>query len=104
MVATIKATGERVQLRRFKDGTFGTWKDNKIYTKDDLIFPSSNEKEFLRELRVLLEKYNASISWTCSECSDTLGIYDAHICANLNDKVDIEFHDEYIDCHNLNTR
>lgn len=104
MVATIKATGKRVQLRVFKDGTFGTWGDKKIYTEDDLIFPSTNKEEFLKELKALLEKYNACISWTCSEGSDTYGIYDAHIYANLNDKVDIEFDKQYIDCDTLGTR
>ena len=104
MVATIKETGKKVQLRKFKDGTFGTWGSNKIYTEDDLIFPSTNKKEFLKELKALLEKYNACISWTCSEGSDMYGIHDDHICANLNDKVDIEFDGRYIDCDNLYIR
>lgn len=103
MVATIKETGKKVHLRRFKDGTFGTWEDNKIYTEEDLIFPSTNKKEFLKDLKALLEKYNASITWTCSEGSDTYGIHDAHLCANLNDKEDIEFGEQYIDCNTLYT-
>lgn len=32
--------------------------------------------QFIRELAALLEKYHASISWACSPCSDTHGIYD----------------------------
>lgn len=33
-------------------------------------------KQFLIELKELLEKYNASINWTCGDGSDTYGIYD----------------------------
>jgi hypothetical protein len=35
-----------------------------------------NNPEFINELDVLLKKYNASIQWDCSQCSDTHGIYD----------------------------
>lgn len=33
-------------------------------------------QQFIEELDSLLTKYNASIDWGCSECSDTHGIYD----------------------------
>lgn len=45
--------------------------------------------EFRRELKALLEKYNVSIDFSCSDCSDTYGIYDAKMvaCFNLSDKM-----------------
>lgn len=36
-------------------------------------------KDFARELADLLDKYNVTIGWTCSSCSDTYGIYDDRI-------------------------
>ncbi len=44
------------------------------------------KKEFNNELKALLKKYNAEISWDCAPSSDTYGIYDSHI--------KIEFRDE----------
>ena len=45
--------------------------------------------EFRKELRALLEKYNASIDFSCSDCSDTHGIYDAKMvaCFTLSDRM-----------------
>lgn len=37
------------------------------------------KKEFNNELKALLKKYNAEISWDCGPSSDTYGIYDSHI-------------------------
>lgn len=45
-----------------------------------------NEKEFLKELKGLLKKYNASISFECADCSDTYGIYEAGMGINVNGK------------------
>lgn len=44
---------------------------------------------FRKELKVLLEKYNASIDFSCSDCSDTHGIYDAKMvaCFTLSDRM-----------------
>ena len=44
---------------------------------------------FRKELRALLEKYNASIDFSCSDCSDTHGIYDAKMvaCFTLSDRM-----------------
>ena len=44
---------------------------------------------FRKELRALLEKYNASIDFSCSDCSDTYGIYDAKMvaCFTLSDRM-----------------
>lgn len=35
----------------------------------------SINKEFKKELKALLEKYNATIGFTCADCSDTYGLY-----------------------------
>lgn len=45
--------------------------------------------EFRKELKALLEKYNASIDFSCSDGSDTHGIYDAKMvaCFNLSDRM-----------------
>lgn len=40
---------------------------------------NDNIIQFKNELRQLLEKYNASILFTCSESSDTHGLYNDHI-------------------------
>ena len=44
---------------------------------------------FRDELKALLEKYNASIDFSCSSCSDTHGIYDEKMvaCFTLSDRV-----------------
>lgn len=44
------------------------------------------KKEFNKELKSLLSKYNAEITWDCGPSSDTYGIFDDHI--------KIEFRDE----------
>ena len=47
---------------------------------------------FADELKALLEKYNASIDWTCGACSDLHGVYDMRMTVSTKDKVllDIE--------------
>ena len=37
------------------------------------------KKEFISKLKALLKEYNASIGFTCSDCSDTYCIYDEAI-------------------------
>lgn len=44
------------------------------------------DKQFLKELKELLEKYNACISWTCCDCSDTYGIYEQSMLIEVADK------------------
>lgn len=41
------------------------------------------EKDFKKELAELLEKYNAKIGFTCSECSDVFGLSDDHLIAEI---------------------
>lgn len=36
------------------------------------------QKEFLKEFKDLLLKYNADIGWTCDDCSDTYGLIDLY--------------------------
>jgi len=45
---------------------------------------TDRDKEFLRKLKELMEEYNASVGFTCSDGSDTYGLYDDHleICIN----------------------
>lgn len=40
---------------------------------------SNKRNEFLIKLATLLEEYNASISFACSENSDTSGLYNSRI-------------------------
>ena len=37
------------------------------------------KEHFLAELGALLEKYDVSIGFTCSSCSDTYGLSDDHL-------------------------
>lgn len=39
---------------------------------------------FKRELRELLEKYNASIDWSCGQYSDLQGVYDEEMVVGFN--------------------
>ena len=40
--------------------------------------------EFKKELKILLKKYNASIDFSVSDCSDTYGLHDENIGANID--------------------
>lgn len=44
------------------------------------------KEDFLKELSVLLLKYNASIGFTCDSCSDTYGITGDAITIEQGDK------------------
>ena len=44
------------------------------------------EEEFLQKLGELLKEYNASIEFTCAECSDTYGLYDDGISVKIGGK------------------
>ena len=41
--------------------------------------------EFKKELKTLLEKYNASLSFACSSCSDLSGVHEEGIEVVLGD-------------------
>lgn len=42
--------------------------------------------DFLKELKVLMEKYDASIGFTCSPCSDCYGLNDEGIVVEVGEK------------------
>lgn len=64
---------------------------------------SVKQKEFLKELRDLLLKYDAEIYWTCDEwCSDTSGLIDDRIVVDMvGQKDDIEFECACVDKHDV---
>lgn len=45
----------------------------------------SNINNFKMELKELLKKYNASISFSVGECSDTHGLYDEKMVLTINE-------------------
>ena len=55
------------------------------------------QKEFLKEFRELLLKYNADIGWTCDDCSDTYGLYNDHLYITMYGQKDIDFEYNGID-------
>jgi len=60
------------------------------------------QKEFMKELCDLLLKYNAEISWTYDECSDTFGLVDNHLVISMcGQQNDIEFYGMDIDQYNV---
>jgi len=47
---------------------------------------SMDKKNFIKDLKALLKTYNASINFTCADCSDTYGIYEAGMSINIDGK------------------
>ena len=45
---------------------------------------------FKKELKELLSKYNAEIYFTCSDSSDTYGLYEDHIAIDVDGETIIE--------------
>lgn len=43
---------------------------------------------FKKELKALLEKYDANIGFTCSECSDTYGLSEDRLIAEIKEGKD----------------
>lgn len=56
---------------------------------------------FANELKVLLEKYNASIVWTCGDCSDLHGVYDQRMQVQTKDKVLLDIHGDCISAYEI---
>nr|DAQ92047.1 MAG TPA: 33 kDa chaperonin [Caudoviricetes sp.] len=44
---------------------------------------TEKELEFLNELKSLLEKHDATIGFNCADCSDTYGLYEERIVAQV---------------------
>ena len=59
------------------------------------------DKEFLAKLKDLLQEYNASIDWTCSDCSDLHGVYDDHLEITIGDKTIFKAENSYISSREL---
>lgn len=53
-------------------------------------------QEFLGKLKALLQEYDASIDWTCSECSDLHGVYDDHLEITIGNKTIFKAENSYI--------
>lgn len=60
------------------------------------------QKEFLKEFKELLLKYNADIGWTCDDCSDTYGLYNDHLYISMYGQKDIDFESNAIDITDIN--
>ena len=45
------------------------------------------KEEFLKELKALLEKHNASIGFSVSEFSDTYGLYDEKMIVEIGNDI-----------------
>lgn len=56
---------------------------------------TSEEKQFKKELKELLEKYDATLEFYVGEGSDTHGLYDEEIVAWLGDHTRISLIDGY---------
>ncbi len=98
MIAYRKSNGQKVVLGRLTSKGYETWDDKRRYIPvEELDFPLTDTKMFLQELHTLMEKYNASIAWCCSEYSDLVGINDSHIEISLNGVEDISFKYDNID-------
>lgn len=59
------------------------------------------QKEFLKEFKDLLLKYNVEIGWTCDECSDTYGLYNDHLYISMLGQKDIDLFGSGIDYREL---
>lgn len=59
------------------------------------------QKEFLKEFKDLLLKYNADIGWTCDDCSDTYGLYNDHLYISMLGQQDIDLLSNSIDFNDL---
>lgn len=105
-IGIITATGERLRLCRqitMKDGVkcWSNFDDDRKIPVDEISFPPSDKTEFLRELKALLEKYNAEINWDCSSWSDLAGVYDDHLEIDMNGMTTIPFNYNYIDIESI---
>lgn len=104
MIGIVKENGKRVSLCRkiTRNGvTYWTCFNDRDYHIDEIELPNTDRNEFLKELHSLLEKYNATIEWCCSDCSDLHGVYASHLEIHLNDSEEIHFRYDNIDSNDV---
>ena len=104
MIAYLKSTNEKIRVGRETSKGYESWVNGKraYIPAEDLIFPPTDKREFLTELKALMEKYNASVDWVCDEFSDLASVYDSHIEITLNDKEVIKFNGDYVEVNDVN--
>lgn len=63
----------------------------------------NRKKEFVKELKALLNKYDVSIGFVCDACSDMHGLYDERIEVqeNKTDKVVCSAYSYWMDANNI---
>ena len=58
---------------------------------------NKNEKEFLKEFKELLNKYNVEIECNWADCSDFHGVYDLHlVIKSKENNINLRTEDCYI--------
>lgn len=62
---------------------------------------SANKEDFKKELKDLLSKYNATISFTCGGSSDTHGLYDDHLIIEIGQETVFESDGWYISSNSI---
>ena len=62
---------------------------------------SANKEDFKKELKELLSKYNAVISFTCGDSSDTYGLYDDHLIIEIGQETIFESDNWYIGSNSI---
>ena len=60
-----------------------------------------DKNEFRRELKELLEKHNATISWCCDSFSDLANVYDNRIELSINEHDEIVVYGDSIESSDL---
>jgi hypothetical protein len=106
MIAYLKTTNEKIKVGRETSMGYESWVNGKrtYIPAEDLRFPPTDKREFLTELKTLMEKYNAAIDWCCDSCSATSAIYDSRIEISLNDTTDISFFSDSVDVEDVNAK
>lgn len=104
MIAYLKTTNEKIIVGRETSKGYESWAEGRrIYIPaEDLIFPPTDKREFLTELKTLMEKYNATIDWCCDSYSDLCDVYDSHIEISLNETSVISFYNDSVDVNDVN--
>ena len=66
---------------------------------------NAQKEDFKKELRELLEKYNATINWTCDDASDLACVFDSHLevyeTTDMHEKPLLVFGHSYINANEI---